>query len=69
VRFFEACYYFSQFHLQYFRIRAQLLVQNPPKISIEENAGEMGPLLDEEIQHCATVIAAAFLNPSKPDLD
>jgi hypothetical protein len=46
-------------------MRAQVLVETPYNITIEEKGQEMMPLMDVEVQHCATVIAAAFLNPSK----
>lgn len=52
-----------------FRIRAQDEVASTPTISIGENEGAMAPLLDEEIKHCAAVIAAAFLNPGKLNYD
>ena len=48
-----------------FRIRAQGRLNSPATIGIEENEGSMAPILDAEIQHCAAVIAAAFLNPGK----
>jgi len=48
-----------------FRMRAQELIENPPTITIEPRNGRMVPLMDLEIQHCAAVITAAFLNPSK----
>jgi hypothetical protein len=48
-----------------FRIRARNLLFSPPAITIEEGEGAMAPLIDEEVRHCAAVIAAAFVNPSK----
>jgi hypothetical protein len=49
-------------------MRAQALVEVTlsESIAVERQEGEMAPLVDEEVQHCAAVIAAAFLNPSKP---
>lgn len=56
----------SQFLLStFFRMRAQAIVEAPPTIPVQEIEGRMIPLMDVEIQHCAAVIAAAFLNPSK----
>jgi hypothetical protein len=46
-------------------MRAEALIENIPAITIEPQEGEMMPLMDQEIQHCAAVIAAAFLNPSR----
>lgn len=45
-------------------MRAQAIVEKPDDITMEEKEGEMTPLMDEEVKHCAAVIAAAFLNPS-----
>lgn len=55
------------FHLTtFFRIRAQGLVMNTPSIiNLEEKEGEMAPIIEVEVKHCAAVIAAAFLDPSK----
>ena len=50
-------------------MRAQDKVAFTPTISIGENEGAMAPLFDEEIEHCAGVIAAAFLNPGKLNYD
>lgn len=49
----------------FFRMRAQALVASPPEINAEPNEGPVSPLIDGEVQHCAAVIVAAFLNPSK----
>jgi hypothetical protein len=46
-------------------MRAQARVERPPVISVEEIEDAMTPLVNTEVQHCAAVIAAAFLNPSK----
>lgn len=46
-------------------MRAQALVDTPRNIAVEEREGEMVPVMDVEVQHCAAVIAAAYLNPSK----
>jgi hypothetical protein len=46
-------------------MRAQLLADTPHNITVEEREGEMMSVMDVEVQHCAAVIAAAFLNPSK----
>jgi hypothetical protein len=46
-------------------MRVEELVENIPTITVEPQEGEVMPLMDQEIQHCAAVIAAAFLNPSK----
>jgi hypothetical protein len=49
-----------------FRIRAQGLVMNTSStIDVGENEGEMAPIIEVEVEHCAAVIAAAFLDPSK----
>ena len=50
-------------------MRAQDKIAFTPTISIGENEGAMAPLFDEEIEHCAAVIAAAFLNPGKLNYD
>ena len=50
----------------FFSMRAQRIVERPPEIVVvSQEGGEMMPLMDEEVQHSAAVIAAAFLNPSK----
>jgi hypothetical protein len=36
-------------------------------ISAEQKEGKMVSLMNIEVEHCAAVIAAAFLNPSKPN--
>ena len=46
-------------------MRAQAIVEAPPAIAIQETEGSMMAVTDKEVQHCAAVIAAAFLNPSK----
>jgi hypothetical protein len=46
-------------------MRAQGLANSCEEIAIEENEGVMLPIMDVEVQHCAAVIAAAFLNPCK----
>ena len=46
-------------------MRAQNLWETPPTISITENEGKMGEILDAEVEHSAMVIATAFLNPGK----
>jgi hypothetical protein len=48
-----------------FRIRARDLLNSPPTVNIEKDKGAMAPILDVEVQHCAVVIAAAMLDPSK----
>jgi len=48
-----------------FRMRAQCLLNTPHNITFEQKEGEMAALMDVEVQHCAVVIATAFLNPSK----
>ena len=53
------------YYLTSFRMRVEELVENIPTITVEPQKGEVMPLMDQEIQHCAAVIAAAFLNPSK----
>jgi hypothetical protein len=50
----------------FFSMRAQYRLETPPSFNIEENEEAMGPITAEEIRHCAAVIVAAFLNPSKP---
>lgn len=59
-------YYFT-FHLTtILRIRAQGLVTSTSStIDIGEKEGEMASIIDVEVEHCAAVIAAAFLNPCK----
>jgi hypothetical protein len=53
-----------------FRMRAQNKVKKTLEIiSVNEKEGEMSPLIDIEIQHCAAVIAAAFLNPRRLNLN
>jgi hypothetical protein len=57
-------FYFSSYNN--FRLRAQGLVTATSSIiDIEEKEGEMAPIIDIEVEHCAAVIAAAFLDPSK----
>lgn len=46
-------------------MRAQAIVEALPAIAVQEIEGPMMPLMDIEVEHCAAVIAAAFLNPSK----
>ena len=46
-------------------MRAQAIVKAPPAIAVQETEGLMTAVTDKEVQHCAAVIAAAFLNPSK----
>ena len=46
-------------------MRAQDLAEKHPIIAIEPIKGQMVLLMDIEVQHCAAVIVAAFLNPSK----
>ena len=46
-------------------MRAQNLWKTPPTISITQNEGKMEEILDTEVEHSATIIAAAFLNPGK----
>jgi hypothetical protein len=58
----EICYFTIS---TFFRIRAQALWNSPPIVNIEDSEGAMASIVDAEVQHCATVIAAAFLNPSK----
>ena len=53
----------------FFRIRAQKLLTTPRIIAIEENEDAMAPLFGEEVQNCAVVIVAAFLNPRKLNQD
>ena len=53
------------YYLTSFRMRVEELVENIPTITVEPQEGEVMPLMDQEIQHCAAVIATAFLNPSK----
>jgi hypothetical protein len=48
-----------------FRMRAQAIIEALPSITVQETEGTMIPLMDVEVEHCAAVIAAAFLNPSK----
>jgi hypothetical protein len=45
-------------------MRAQALLEKPEDITMHEKEGEMTPVMDQEVKHCATVIVAAFLNPS-----
>ena len=40
-------------------------MDSPPTINIEKDEDAMAPILDMEVQHCATVIVAAMLDPSK----
>jgi hypothetical protein len=51
--------------LTFLRMRAQAIIENPPTITIRVNEGQMMPLMDIEVHHCAAVIVAAFLNPGK----
>lgn len=44
-------------------MKLQGIVNTPPTVIVQETEGETIPLLDEELKHCAAVIAAAFLNP------
>jgi hypothetical protein len=53
------------YYLTSFRMRVEELVENIPTITVKPQEGEVMPLMDQEIQHCAAVIATAFLNPSK----
>jgi hypothetical protein len=46
-------------------MRAQAIVGAPPAITVQKTEGSTMTVMDEEVQHCAAVIAAAFLNPSK----
>lgn len=46
-------------------MRAQALMDSYPEITIEEQEGVMIPIVDIEVKHCAAVIVATFLNPSK----
>lgn len=55
----------SYFTLTFFRMNAQLRIKTPPTITLEKKIGQMASLMDVEVEHCAAVIVAAFLNPSK----
>jgi hypothetical protein len=46
-------------------MRFQRQLNKPDEIRLPENLGTMTPVVEEEVRHCATVIAAAFFNPSK----
>jgi hypothetical protein len=46
-------------------MRAQALIETPPTITVKVKEGQMMPLMDIEVHHCAAVIVAAFLNPSR----
>lgn len=46
-------------------MRAQALAENCPIIPIEPTEDQMMHLMDIEVEHCAAVIVAAFLNPCK----
>jgi hypothetical protein len=46
-------------------MRAQDAIKVLPVITVQETEGSMMPLMDAEMEYCAAVIAAAFLNPSK----
>jgi hypothetical protein len=46
-------------------MRAQAIIEVLPTITVQETEGSMIPLMDVEVEYCAAVIAAAFLNPSK----
>lgn len=60
------CYFlFTILLVIFFRMRAQARADSPPEISAEPKEGPVSPLIDGEVQHCAAVIVAAFLNPSK----
>jgi hypothetical protein len=62
-------HFLTIFLVTFFRMRAQAIVESPPKITIQETNGQMIPLMDKEIEHCAAVIVAAFLNPCKLNYD
>ena len=49
----------------FYRMRAQALVQMAPEIIKDPNNTTAPSLGDQEVRHCAAVIVAAFLNPSK----
>lgn len=48
-------------------MRAIAFLSSLPTITqaISQGEGEMTPILEAEVKHCATVIVAAFLNPRK----
>jgi hypothetical protein len=70
VRPFRSLKYVIQLKFStFFRIRAQKLLTTPRIIAIEENEDAMAPLFGEEVQNCAVVIVAAFLNPRKLNQD
>ena len=56
---------FLKFTFNIFRMRAQGIIEALPTITVQETEGPMIPLMDVEVEHCAAVIIAAFLNPSK----
>ena len=45
-------------------MRAQALLEKPKDIAMHKKEGGMTPVMDQEVKPCATIIAAAFLNPS-----
>ncbi|KAN0105560.1 hypothetical protein V8E52_010911, partial [Russula decolorans] len=55
--------------LQKPRMRAQALIETPPTITVKVKEGQMMPLMDIEVHHCAAVIVAAFLNPISVNWD
>jgi hypothetical protein len=56
---------FQYLPLTFFRMRAQAIIEALPAIAVPETEGPMIPLMKEEVEHCAAVIAAAYLNPCK----
>jgi hypothetical protein len=46
-------------------MRAQAIIKALPTIALPETEGPIIPLMEVEVEHCAVVIATAYLNPSK----